>query len=312
MTEEIDNKKNKRPPEPKNKKNTAEEIMRKLEKLEKLKMMLRDPRISVEDIDEDELDALLSRAEVMEEALKNYMYQFGMSLYQNKKGDNYFKKFMYDSDIRNYSELDGHNFFINEREPSFLEKLLEYTPPERVDLKESIENVVFDLYERDASMVDAFNEVVSEEVERCKDILQRVQESKLAKGEAGKQLEEVVEQEQLNDKLLSKEAEKENLEELAKELQDDGQDLSKQNLDKDEDVRVISVEEIELDLLPDEGLIEDELINDDLEYEDWQEGYESGSDTRGSKVRLPKVDKVRRVRKPKPIVVPNKDNIQDR
>ena len=296
----------------KNKINRAEEIQRKLEKLEKLKMMLRDPRISVEDIDEEEIDAMLSRAEVMEEALKNYMYQFGMSLYQNKKGDNYFKKFVDGDDIRSYGELDGHNFFINEKEPSFLEKMFEYTPPERADLKGSIENVVYDLYERDASMVDAFNEVVSEEVERCKDILERVRENMAAREGSGKQLEDVAELQELQEK-LSKETQKEFSDEAEVVEFETTEKSNDEVVEKDEDVRVISVEEMEVDMLPDDELNE-EIYVDEYENEDWSEGYESGVEQQSSgKVKLPKVDKVRRVRRDKPImVVPNKDNINDR
>jgi hypothetical protein len=271
------------------KKNKSDEILRKLEKLAKLRMMLRDPRVNVEDIDEEELDALLSRAEIMEEAIKNYMYQFGLSLYQNKQGKNYFKKFITYDDSRNFSELDSHNFEIKDYEPSFLEKLFEYTPQDRVDLKSTIENAVFDLYERDNAMVDVFDRIIKEETERSNHIFRDIEASKNARETADKPLEEVVQQEK-SGKLKEIETVKANVE------QDD-----------------ISIEDMEIDILPasEDSELSAAVLDNENESDEWQKIYESGSKGNKDKVKIPKVEKIRRVRNPEPII-PQKDNINNR
>lgn len=246
---------------------SREDILRKLEKLMKLQMLLKDPKISVDDYDEEEIDALLSKAELIEEALKNYMYQFGLSLYQNKQGNLYFKKFVDDNDdTRGYDELDRHNFELREREPSLLEKLLEKEPEERIQMLSTIENVVFDLYERDSAMVEVFDNLISEEIQRCRNIIDSRAVAKL--------------ESQLN------EVDNENVSLLEKEI-------------PVAEAQTISiVEEIE----------NQPSIEDMLQQE--TEVYQCGEDE-DKELTLPKVDKIRRVYKDKPIVV-TKDNINDR
>ena len=71
-----------------------EEITKKLQKLAQLYEQLKALRISKGDNFDLEDEDFLSHAELLEEALKNYMYQFGMSIYRNKKGKRFFKKFI--------------------------------------------------------------------------------------------------------------------------------------------------------------------------------------------------------------------------
>ena len=107
-----------------------ESILKKLEKLSKMRRLLKEKKIrrikdkklrfglldlDEEDDDYDYDDDLLSHAELIEEALKEYMYQFGLSIYQNKQGDYYFKQFENNIDTRDFDELDTHHFVLREK-----------------------------------------------------------------------------------------------------------------------------------------------------------------------------------------------------
>ncbi len=131
-----------------------------------------DPDEEEEDYEED----LLSRPELIEEALKEYMYQFGLSIYQNKHGDYYFKQFV-DEDIRGFDELDNHHFSLREREPNFFEKLLETVPESRIHLTSDMETAVLDLYNKDAVMSDILNQMVNDEITKCQEIIQEQEET---------------------------------------------------------------------------------------------------------------------------------------
>lgn len=145
-----------------------EEIAQKLEKLSKLYMQLKALREAQGDNFSQEDEDLLSNAELLEEALKNYMYQFGLSIYRNKKGKRFFKKFIHDEDeVRGFDELDNQCFEFQESEPSFLQRLLEYKPADRILMTKDIENTVEELYQKDQQMIDIFDELINEEAERC-------------------------------------------------------------------------------------------------------------------------------------------------
>ena len=62
-----------------------EEINKKLEKLSMLYQQLKAIRHNQEEDFSLANEDLLSKPELLEETLKNYMYQFGLSLYRNKK-----------------------------------------------------------------------------------------------------------------------------------------------------------------------------------------------------------------------------------
>lgn len=151
--------------------------MRRLLKERKLKRIkdkkLKYGRWDLEDEDDeyDYEDELLSRSELIEEALKEYMYQFGLSIYQNKQGGYYFKQFNDDIDIRGFDELDIHHFSLREKEPNFFEKLMEVVPETKIHLTGDMETAVFDLYEKDAVMADILDQMVSDEMLKCKEIM---------------------------------------------------------------------------------------------------------------------------------------------
>jgi len=150
------------------KKNKKEKkILEKLQMLLQMHHLLRAKKVINEDWDEEDLEELLSRAELMEEALKNYMYQFGLSIYQNKQGKYYFKQYLEDDGLRPRDELDDYHFSLREQEPNFIEKLLERMPEEKVMLNTTIESAVIDLYERDPRMAEAFDELLELEMEKC-------------------------------------------------------------------------------------------------------------------------------------------------
>lgn len=149
-----------------------EEIAQKLDKLTMLYQQLKALRAAQGDDFSPEDEDLLSQAELLEEALKNYMYQFGLSIYRNKKGKRFFKKFIHEEDeVRGFDELDNQCFEFQEAEPSFLQRLLEYTPADRILMTKDIESTVEELYEKDQQMIDIFDELLNEEAERCTDII---------------------------------------------------------------------------------------------------------------------------------------------
>ena len=164
-----------------------ETILKKLERLFKMHRLLKEKKLKrIKDKklkygqwdwedEDDEEDDLLSRPELIEEALKEYMYQFGLSIYQNKQGDYYFKKFIDDTDIRDFDELDTHHFALGQREPNFIEKLLETVPENKVHLLDNMETAVLDLYEKDAIMSDILDQMVNEETDKCQDILEHME-----------------------------------------------------------------------------------------------------------------------------------------
>ena len=262
-----------------------EEILKKLEQLAKLQALLKDPRINLEDLDEEELEALLTQAEIMEEALKNYMYEFGLSLYESKKGGYYFKKFIDDHELRDVSELDRHHFEFRDKAPSFLERLMEYVPESRFNLNGSIETTVFDLCERDASMSDVLNDVINEEIDRCNQLLDDVQAARVAReeGTGRVSLEDILDHAKAGE-----------LKEF--EMPEVGSEGAEEEFD------VFS-----------EDIYEDEMPLTSEEND--EKSYQCGSSRGASSNRLPKVDKVRRVpRKPiskQPTAV-KKENANDR
>lgn len=153
-----------------------EEIAKKLGNLAQLYEQLKALRASQGEEFSTEDEELLSRAELLLEALKNYMYQFGMSIYRTKKGKRFFKKFIHDEDeVRGFDELDTHCFEFQENEPSFLQRLLEYKPADRILMNDTVENVVAQLYEKDPQMVEIFDELLEEEKQRCIEIIKEGQ-----------------------------------------------------------------------------------------------------------------------------------------
>ena len=149
-----------------------EEIEAKLAKLNELYKKLRALRTSKGEVFNEEAENLLSQAQLIEEALKNYMYQFGMSIYRNKRGKRFFKKFIHDEDeVRGFDELDVECFDFRPAEPSFLQRLFEYTPEDHLVLTTSVEDAFYHLYEKDEMMADIFDELVNEEAGRCSKII---------------------------------------------------------------------------------------------------------------------------------------------
>lgn len=146
-------------------------ILEKLQMLMQMHQLLRAKKVINDDWEDEDLDELLSRAELMEETLKNYMYQFGLSIYQNKQGKYYFKQFLESDDLRPRTELDDYHFSAKEQEPNFIEKLLEQIPEEKIMLTTTIESAVIDLYERDPQMAEAFDQLLNQEVEKCRQFL---------------------------------------------------------------------------------------------------------------------------------------------
>ena len=168
-----------------------ESILKKMERLFKMRRLLKEKKLKRikdkklkygrwdlddEDDDYDYEDELLSRPELIEEALKEYMYQFGLSIYQNKQGDYYFKRFADDIDIRGFDELDTHHFALREKEPNFFERLLEVVPENKIHLTGDMETAVFDLYEKDAVMTDILDQMVEEETLKCREILKATED----------------------------------------------------------------------------------------------------------------------------------------
>lgn len=149
-----------------------EEIAQKLEKLTMLYQQLKTLREAQGEEFSQEDEDLLSHAELLEEALKNYMYQFGLSIYRNKKGKRFFKKFIHEEDeVRGFDELDNQCFEFQENEPNFLQRLLEYKPADRILMTDSIENTVEELYQKDQMMIDIFDELINEEADRCNQVI---------------------------------------------------------------------------------------------------------------------------------------------
>ena len=145
-----------------------EEINKKLEKLSLLYQQLKALRDAQGEEFSPEDEDLLSHAELLQEALKNYMYQFGLSIYRNKKGKRFFKKFIHDEDeVRGFDELEPQCFEFEEGHPSFLQRILEYKPADRLLMLNSIEDTVDQLYSKDPHMVDIFDELINEESQRC-------------------------------------------------------------------------------------------------------------------------------------------------
>ena len=153
-----------------------EEIEAKLSKLDELYKKLKALRTSKGEVFNEEAENLLSQAQLIEEALKNYMYQFGMSIYRNKKGKRFFKKFIHDEDeVRGFDELDIECFDFRPAEPSFWQRLFEYTPEDQLILTTSVEDAFYNLYEKDPMMSDIFDELVNEEAGRCSKIIDNLE-----------------------------------------------------------------------------------------------------------------------------------------
>ncbi len=270
-----------------------ETILKKLERLFKMHRLLKEKKLKrIKDKklkygqwdwedEDDEEDDLLSRPELIEEALKEYMYQFGLSIYQNKQGDYYFKKFIDDTDIRDFDELDTHHFALGQREPNFIEKLLETVPENKVHLLDNMETAVLDLYEKDAIMSDILDQMVNEETDKCQDILEHMENTAEA--------ETVYEPE-----VLTK------TEELALEAGLEAE-LPELALETAENSREIIAEELaevyqpanETPAAPDE----DGGVPPAPAEEKWNETYQCG-EQRVEKVVMPKPTRVRRVRRP--------------
>ena len=149
-----------------------EEIEQKLARLVDLYDQIKALReaqgeeFSIEDED------LLSKPELLEEALKNYMYQFGMSIYRNKKGKKFFKKFIHEEDeIRGFDELDGECFELQEAHAGFLQRLMEYQPENKLLLTTNVADAVSLLYSKDPQMIDIFDELVNEEASHCLEVI---------------------------------------------------------------------------------------------------------------------------------------------
>ena len=152
-------------------KKKSKKILEKLQRLLQLQTLLRAKKVINDDWDDEDYEELLSRAELMEEALKNYMYQFGLSIYQNKQGRYYFKQFTDEGDLRPRGELDDYHFSPRTREANFVEKLLEQAPEEKVMLNTTIESAVTDLYDSDPKMVEVFDELLGQEMSKCRYML---------------------------------------------------------------------------------------------------------------------------------------------
>ena len=159
-----------------------EEINKKLEKLSMLYQQLKAIRHNQEEDFSLANEDLLSKPELLEETLKNYMYQFGLSLYRNKKGNRFFKKFInskriraiYPEDedddgyeIRGFDELEPQCFEFEEGRPSLLQRLLEYRPADRLHMLNTIEDTVDIISSKDPQMLEIFNELVNEEINHC-------------------------------------------------------------------------------------------------------------------------------------------------
>ena len=277
---------------------TEETIQEKLEKLSKMRRLLKEKKIrrikdkklkygrfdfGDEDDEYDYEEDLLSHPELLEEALKEYMYQFGMSIYQNRQGDYYFKQFENNMDTRAFEELDKHHFALRTREPSFLEKILEKVPEEKIHMTDSMESTVLDLYEKDATMADILDQMVENEIVKC-------QEAVIEMDTNAKQQQSVS-----NDLSVSKE--------MQTEIFENGSALA-----RDEDI-------IENSPAETSASCSDTDCGDDTTapVSEGLEAYQCGED-RVEKVSLSKPLKVRRVKQAAkaPIVTSVKDNSNNR
>lgn len=154
-----------------------EEIEQKLARLADLYDQIKALRETQGEEFNIEDEDLLSKPELLEEALKNYMYQFGMSIYRNKKGKKFFKKFIHEEDeIRGFDELDGECFELQEAHAGFLQRLMEYQPENRLLLTKNVADAVSLLYSKDPQMVDIFDELLNEEASHS---LELINEGKL-------------------------------------------------------------------------------------------------------------------------------------
>lgn len=280
-----------------------ETILKKMERLFKMRRLLKEKKLKRikdkklkygrldlddEDDDYDYEDELLSRPELIEEALKEYMYQFGLSIYQNKQGDYYFKQFADDIDIRGFDELDTHHFALREKEPNFFERLLEVVPENKIHLTGDMETAVFDLYEKDAVMADILDQMVEDETLKCREILKAMED-----------VHETADQPRADElsriDVPEKETAVSGLDELAAE------NGKAQTEDFYEDGKPVAADSDEGTPVSPAG-------------EQW-EAYECGGEERVEKARLPKPAKVRRVRKPQTSSLPAgivKDNSNNR
>lgn len=280
-----------------------ETILKKMERLFKMRRLLKEKKLKRikdkklkygrldlddEDDDYDYEDELLSRPELIEEALKEYMYQFGLSIYQNKQGDYYFKQFADDIDIRGFDELDTHHFALREKEPNFFERLLEVVPENKIHLTGDMETAVFDLYEKDAVMADILDQMVEDETLKCREILKATED-----------VHETADQTRADElsriDVPEKETAVSGLDELAAE------NGKAQTEDFYEDGKPVAADSDEGAPVSPAG-------------EQW-EAYECGGEERVEKARLPKPAKVRRVRKPQTSSLPAgivKDNSNNR
>ncbi|MBP5398943.1 MAG: hypothetical protein J6Y53_00810 [Alphaproteobacteria bacterium] len=149
-----------------------EEIKTKLVKLKEIYEKLKALRTSKGEVFDEEAESLLSQAQLIEEALKNYMYQFGLSIYRNKKGKRFFKKFIHDEDeVRGFDELDTQCFDFLPAEPSFWQRLFDFSPDDQLLMKKDVEETVEYLYEKDPMMSEIMDELVHEEAEKCEQII---------------------------------------------------------------------------------------------------------------------------------------------
>lgn len=282
-----------------------ESILKKMERLFKMRRLLKEKKLKRikdkklkygrwdlddEDDDYDYEDDLLSRPELIEEALKEYMYQFGLSIYQNKQGDYYFKRFADDIDIRGFDELDTHHFALREKEPTFFEKLLEVVPENKIHLTGDMETAVFDLYEKDAVMADILDRMVEDETLKCREILKATEDVYEAPGLTRTDELSLVD-------ALENEGAVPGFEEL---VADNGE---------------ARAEALYQDDKPAAGSADGETGAPAAPAGEQWEAYECGGEERVEKVRLPKPAKVRRVRKPQTSSLPAgmvKDNGNNR
>ncbi len=153
-----------------------EEIKNKLAKLKEIYEKLRALRTSKGEVFDEEAENLLSEAQLIEEALKNYMYQFGLSIYRNKRGKRFFKKFIHDEDeVRGFDELDTQCFDFLPAKPSFWQRLFDFSPDDQLLMTKDVEETVEHLYEKDSMMSEIMDELVNEEREKCSQIIKEME-----------------------------------------------------------------------------------------------------------------------------------------
>lgn len=275
-------------------KKKSKKIMEKLQQLLQLQALLRAKKVINDDWDDEDYEELLSRAELMEEALKNYMYQFGLSIYQNKQGRYYFKQYTDEGDLRPRGELDDYHFSPRTREANFVEKLLERVPEEKVMLNTTIESAVSDLYERDPKMAEVFDELLGQEMTKCRYMLDdvRQQDANVATDEKSLQQtdENAVEKDlPAAEKIAADEAEKaplpdnENQMPEAEALQPAAEKVSEAELSEIDNLAAIddNGDNLNLDDIIDElPTAEEAPVPDNLE-ETMQHGYECGAKSAG-------------------------------